>query len=399
MSEAAHVEGTSADTQRTLTVLWISGFASNFAYRCFDPMVAVVARDMHADPHTIALLASAFALPYAFIQPILGPIGDSLGKARVMRACLLALVIALCVSALVPNPTALFVARVASGAAAGGLIPLSLATIGDRVEMSGRQVAIGRFLVFAISGQLVGGMVAGLLADTVGWRGVTVIAAGIALLAFVSFAFGLRGSSSPRNPFTVGIALDRYRRILAIGRARALYSFVFIEGIIIFGIQPHLAPILEARGLGGAFQAGLIVAGFGIGGVTYTLTVGPLIRTLGLKRMLIVGGLLIGAAYGVESAAPAWTVQAALFFALGYGFYTMHNTYQTQVTEVVSEARGSAVALHSFAFFCGQALGPVVIGTGLDSVGYPLTILGCAAGAVLLGFVSASILFGPQRAR
>ena len=32
--------------------------------------------------------SAAFALPYAFIQPILGPVGDALGKERIMKVCL-----------------------------------------------------------------------------------------------------------------------------------------------------------------------------------------------------------------------------------------------------------------------------------------------------------------------
>ena len=42
---------------------------------------------------------------------------------------------------------------------------------------------------------------------------------------------------------------------------------------------------------------------------------------------------------------------------LGLGFYMLHNSFQTQVTEIAPTARASAVALHAFSFFVGQALG------------------------------------------
>ncbi len=35
----------------------------------------------------------------------------------------------------------------------------------------------------------------------------------------------------------------------------------------------------------------------------------------------------------------------------------LHNSFQTQVTEVAPQARGSAVALHAFSFFSGQQSG------------------------------------------
>ena len=45
--------------------------------------------------------------------------------------------------------------------------------------------------------------------------------------------------------------MTRYRTILRNPRARVLFSAVFIEAIAIFGVFPHLAPLIEARGEGG----------------------------------------------------------------------------------------------------------------------------------------------------
>lgn len=387
-----------SERRRILAVLSAAGFASTFAMRFLDPMVGIISRDLAADPHTIALLASAFALPYAFIQPILGPVGDSLGKQKIMTVCLACLSASLVVSALAPTPAILFAARIVSGASGGGIIPLALATIGDRVPIAERQVAISRFLIFSISGQLTGGTVSGVLAGFLGWRGVVGCAAFVALAAFIGLVLGMRGRHATGGVFTLGVALERYRRILAMGRARALFSFVFVEGIVIFGIMPFVAPLLEGRGAGSAFEAGLISACFALGGVAYTLSVPWLLRLLGVRRMLVGGGIIIGCAFAAFSGAPPWQGQAALFLAAGYGFYVLHNSYQVQVTELVSDARASAVSLHAFSFFCGQAIGPLVIGASLEGLGFSRTVDLCGLGAVLLGAVSSSLLFGRQRA-
>src|SRR5215218_8800423 len=179
-----------AATRRLILILSICGFASTFAIRSLDPLIGVIARDLRSDPHTIALLATAFAIPYAFIQPILGPVGDALGKERIMKICLGVLVAALVASALTPNAAMLFGLRMVSGAAAGGVIPLVLATIGDRVEMARRQIAISRFLLAVIIGQLSGATLSGFLAEFVGWRGVFWLSS---LLALVGFTAALRG--------------------------------------------------------------------------------------------------------------------------------------------------------------------------------------------------------------
>jgi MFS family permease len=93
-----------AASRAFIWILAVSGFASTFSGRAVEPMVGVIARDLSTPVETIALLAAAFTLPYAFIQPILGPIGDAVGKERVMKMCLLVLLLALLGSVVAPDP-------------------------------------------------------------------------------------------------------------------------------------------------------------------------------------------------------------------------------------------------------------------------------------------------------
>jgi DHA1 family inner membrane transport protein len=76
-----------------------------------------------------------------------------------------------------------------------------------------------------------------------------------------------------------------------------------------------------------------------------------------------------------------WLVEFANFILLGFGFYLLHGCIQVYVTELAPSARGSAMAGHSFFFFVGQAVGPVVYGLGLGSVGIVSVLL---VGAVML---------------
>ena len=383
---------------RTIMLLAICGFASALSSRFTDPMVGEIARDVAVDAHRVALLASAYALPYALIQPVLGPIGDAIGKERIVKILLAGLTLSLVGAACSTDLGMLAFFRVMSGLTAGGIIPLSLATIGDRVAMGERQVAIGRFLTATISGQLIGGAGAGLMAEIVGWRGVFWFAAAISALAAIAITLGFRRANVAAGRFSVPVAIERYRRILGLGRARALMAFVFVEGVLVFGVPPYLAPLLEEAGLGGASQAGLIVAGFAIGGIAYTLIVRWLLGLLGLGRMLKLGGLVTAGAFLCLAPTLAWPFQALAMFVLGLGFYMLHNSYQTQMTEVVPDARGSAVALHAFWFFVGQALGPVMFGTLLTTLGRPAALPICALGLLALGFVSSRILGGPRPA-
>jgi predicted MFS family arabinose efflux permease len=387
-----------AAAHRTIAILSVCGFASTFAVRFIDPMIGVISRDLAADPHTIALLASAFALPYAFIQPVLGPVGDALGKQRIIQVCLALLAVTLAAAAFTADVRLLFILRVLSGAAAGGIIPLSLATIGDSVPMSERQVAISRFLIFTISGQLIGGSLSGLLSAYIGWRGVFALACALAVSALIAVLVGFGRIAPSGGTFKVSVAAERYRRILSISRARALYAFVFVEGAIIFGIQPYIAPMLEERGAGGPAEAGMIIAAFASGGILYTLTVRALLRVLGVGRMLAIAGVICAAAFLAIGVGGRWGIDAAAMLAMGVGFYMLHNSFQTQVTELVPDARASAVSLHAFSYFVGQALGPVLFGLGLTGIGVGATTLAAAFGIVVLGLIASRALGSYPRA-
>ncbi|MFC7542002.1 hypothetical protein ACFQU2_24465 [Siccirubricoccus deserti] len=83
--------------------------------------------------------------------------------------------------------------------------------------------------------------------------------------------------------------------------------------------------------------------------------------------------------------APAAAVFIAAGLVLGTGFYMVHNSIQTRVTEVAPEARGSAVAMHAFHFYVGQSLGPVLVGLAIGGFGAPVALALAAAGIVALG--------------
>ncbi|AWN49280.1 MFS transporter [Methylobacterium terrae] len=390
------MQAASDSPSRLIAVLAAGGFASTFAGRVVEPLVGVLARDLASPPATVALLSTAFALPYALIQPVLGPVGDALGKERVVVACLFVLTLALAACAAAGDIGTLFGLRMLAGAAAGGVIPLSLAMMGDRIPMERRQVAIGRFLVAVILGQLSGSTIAGLIEGAIGWRGVFCLAAGVGGLGLLGVALGFaRRLRAAGGRFALAPALSRYRAILRNPRARVLFSAVFVEAIAVFGIFPHLAHLIEARGEGGPKEAGLVLAGFAAGGLAYSLAVGLLLRFLGQTRMLMAGGAVSGAALMIVGLAGSWQADCAALVALGLGFYMLHNTFQVQVTEVAPEARASAVALHAFSFFCGQAIGVAVLGLGLETLGQLPALGVCAAAILVLGLVTARRLARP----
>ena len=381
-----------------MLILASAAFASTYAGRTAEPLVGVMARDLASTPETIALVTAAFALPFACIKPILGPVADTLGKEFVIKVSLAVLAASLAASAFAPDAATLLTLRFVSGIAAGGVNPVGIAIVGDRFPIEQRQVALGRYVMAVLLGQLCGASVSGVLAEWTGWRGIFLLSSAIAASAWLAFTTGFEARPVPPTKLSVRDSVVRYRAILAIPRARALFLFVFVEAVATYGLFPYIAPLFEERGLGGPFEAGVVLAGFGLGGLLYSLAVTGMMR-LGLRRLLIGGGMVAGLALLIFMMSPDWRLHFVAMLLCGYGVFMLHNPYQTQVTEVAPEARASAVSLHAFSFFGGQAVGVVVIGFGLGSIGFVGTLLLCAVTAVGLGLGSAWALAGPSGQR
>ncbi|WP_174242000.1 MFS transporter [Teichococcus oryzae] len=361
--------------RRMVAVFGLSGFAGALAGRALDPLMGELATEFLAPHEQVALLSSAFALPYALVQPVLGPLGDAFGKRRVVALCigLLALMLAAC--AMAPSLDGLFAARVAAGLAAGGIFPLVLALFGDTVPLEQRQVAISRFLAYAILGQLAGGAVSGAVAPFIGWRGVMwicTVAAALSCLVLVLDARGRPSTAAPTRP-SLAEVMRRYGAILRHPAAKRLYGGVFLEGMFVFGPFPFLAALLGADGHG-TLRAGLAVAGFGVGGFGYTLLAPLLLRRLGQARMMRLAGLLVAGGMAVLGFTPP-NIATAGGVLIGLGFFMLHNSIQVRVTEVAPLARGSAVALHAFCYFLGQAAGPALFGAAMPLLGSGVALI------------------------
>lgn len=376
----------SAQSSGLVVTLGLAAFATAFAGRMTDPLILVLAEEFHAAPGHMALLGAAFTLPFALIQPILGPVGDALGKQRVMLVALACTTLMLAASALAPSLTALFWFRALSGAAAGGVMPLALAVMGDRVPMAGRQIAISRLLVLSISGQAAGGFVSGLLEGWVGWRGVAALNALLAgAAAAVMWVMARRGPAEPSTRFSPGLALERYAQLWRTRAAVVCYAAVFAEAVMVFGLFPYIAPLLARQGLGGAAEAGFVVGAFGFGGLVYAGLAPRLLVTLGQGRMVQLGGVLAALSFLIFAVSPWLALFILSGLLLGTGFYMIHNSIQTRVTEVAPTARGSATAMHAFSFYLGQSTGVTVFGMAAAGVGLLPALLAAAVGVVALG--------------
>jgi predicted MFS family arabinose efflux permease len=379
-----------------LFILSLCGFASAMSGRIVDPVVTEIAADLEASVATVALLSTAYTLPFALSQPLLGPLGDILTKARVVKVAIVLLALLLALAALVPSLAFLFAARMLAGIAGAAILPIGFALIGDSFPMSHRQLAISRFLAATLAGQIVGATLSGMLSHALGWRAVFWGAAAVTgVIAMGALTHLPEVRPVRETPVTLARAAANYRSVFNNPRALVCFSVVFIEGAVIYGWLPFLGDFLRSLNLGGVREAGIVISGLAIGGILYTAIVPLLLRLTDRRQMMAAGGMFAAAGLFCLSFGAAWPVQWAFMGVTGFGFFLLHNPIQTEVSELAPDARASAFSLHSFSFYIGQALGPILYASGAHSIGLPASLLVGAASFLFAGF-SAWWLLGPR---
>ena len=380
-----------------ILVLGACGFASTFTMRIIDPLIPTLAGEFERSVPQIVMMVTGFSLAYALGQPFLGPVADAIGKIRTILTCLLALALFSTVAALSQSYEIMAVVRGVTGIASGGIIPIAMAAIGDRAPMQERQVALGRFLVLMIIGQMSGSACSGLIATHLGWRAAFLSAAGVAALAALLVALVLKPRRNvTRQTLSIAGAMANYRIVFANPRTKLLYGLVVVEGILLFGIPAYVAAILFERSGVGPAQAGLAIAGMGFGCLVYGLMTRILVERLGPTLMTRTGGVICAAGLALFAFDWPWWSAIPLFALQGFGFFLLHGTFQAQATELAPSARGSAMALFACCFFLGQATGPVAMGLTMHALGAGPAILVFAVAIALFGYLTPRILPVPS---
>jgi predicted MFS family arabinose efflux permease len=384
-----------ADSKRmppVLNVIALATFAASLSTRALDPVLPHVADEFGVSIATAASFASVYAFTFAIIQPVLGAAADLLGKARLMIVCLVLLGLANILGAMATSFSLLFATRILAGIGAGGVFPISLGLTSDLVAPEKRQVAIGRTLAGSMTGNLLGASVSGVIGDWLGWRGVLAVLGLLAIAASVAITMGFRGAALTRAPRTNFSALKAgYGTIFANPNALC-YAAVFVEGCCVLGLFPFIASFLFEAGETSLTVAGIVIAGFAVGGLFYTLTVSRFLPRLGVGGMMISGGTIVALQLAVVAFGPPWKGQALSLLFMGWGFYMIHGSLQVFASELSVEARATALSLHSFFFFMGQTIGPIAYGFGLIHAGKMPTLLTSAVIMTALGLACARLL-------
>ena len=379
-----------------VALLATAGFLSVCGMRMTDPLLHVIATDFGTTIPALAVVVAAFTLPYGLCQILLGPLGDRLGKLRVMTAALGLLTLANIACALSGTVEGLTLARIAAGGASAAVVPLGMAYVADAVDYRERQVTLSRYLNGTVLAQVMAGPLGGVFGQFLGWRGVfLVLAAGTAV---ITVTLARRIARLPDRRGGVTFSLGNYVTMARAPVARVVLLAALVDGAVLMGSFPFLAPYMhEAFGLPYA-AVGLVLACFGLGALAYVRAARRLVPLLGEARMVLLGSVVM--AVGVAASVlitPCVEMVAGLVvaqLAIGMGFYLLHGVLQARATEMLPHARATAVASFALMLFLGQSIGALTMGGLIAQFGYQSAFLCDAVAVVVLG-VWLSVVFRP----
>ena len=371
-----------------ITLLALAGFFSGAALRICDSLIPRLAHDFGITAGTAGRVVLTFAVAYGLSQLAFGPLGDRYGKARLICIALFGCALGSLACAFAPGFDALVGLRMLWGIAAAGVIPLSMAFIGDAVPYEQRQATLARMLLGTLSGMMAGQLAGGLFADSaLGWRGAFLtLCAGYVVVA-VLLAINLRNIAAPIS--TAGKKLAVVAQLTTVLRepwARTVLIAVAAEGLLLLGPMAYLPAYLQRRhGLSLSAASGLLALN-ALGGLVYALSARRIVQRFGERRMVWWGGIAMCVAFVALYVSPVAWLAGPVSLLLGFGTYLYHNTLQTNATQMVPSVRGTAVALFAFCLFTGQAMGVSWAGAVFDRFGAAPMLLIPAVGLAIAGW-------------
>lgn len=157
-------------TRRSILLLSLATFSSMAAQRICDAMLPELSRVFAVSLAHAAQVVSMFAVVYGLSQLFYGPLGDRLGKFRIVTYATLWCSVGSVMAIFAASLDMLLVARVTVALGAGAIIPLSMAWTGDAAPPDQLQETLARIGLGTTLGIVGGQLMGGLLTDTLGWR-------------------------------------------------------------------------------------------------------------------------------------------------------------------------------------------------------------------------------------
>jgi EmrB/QacA subfamily drug resistance transporter len=415
----------------TLIVLYLSlgGIAYAVLQSLVAPALSTIGHDLNASTSDVSWILTAYLLSASVLTPVLGRLGDMVGKRRIMILVLSALLIGTVLAAFAPNLAVLIVARALQGAA-GAVLPLSIGIVRDELPPERVSMTIGLLSAIFGVGAGIGIVAAGPIVQNLTWHWLFWLPAILIVIALIGVIFGMPESPirTPGRLDLVGTAIlsiSLVAILLAISEGEswgwgsfkivgllilggiALIAFVLVElrvkeplidmrlfkvrgvwtahvvslvfGFVMFAnfvLVPTLLqlPTIVGYGFGESVtNAGLLLLPTVGAMIVFAPAAGVLIRKIGPKPPMLLGGVLVTLAFVLPAIAHGqiWQiVVSGILTGAGMGL-ALAATSNAIVESVPATQTGEVISANTIARTIGSSIGTAVIAAVITSHSTP----------------------------
>jgi predicted MFS family arabinose efflux permease len=362
-----HQYKTSISVQTAILTAGIAVVGSNSLV--LSPILGDVAQAMATTPVAVSRAIAAYGGATALSAFLLAPQIDRIGPRRALGAGM-------------------------AGFGAGVILP-SIYTLATSIAPAGQSSRVlGRVLTGWSISMVAGVPVAAVIAESLGWRAVFMLLAGLAALA-------LPGIS--RLPAQDALSQDAGPQVTRPGPAALVAPLAYpgVPALLLiclaymaafYGVYAFIGDHVRATLGLSAGRAGLIVLTYGLGFGAASLGDG-LIDRLGPRRIFPVIFTVAAAIYALM--VPAAHSFAAIAVLTGLWGFTNHfglNILVLLLSQAKPEARGAVLGLNSAVTYLGVLVGTGLAGIGYAGAGFPPLAFGAAAACLVAALVAGTAL-------
>ncbi len=338
-----------------------------------QPLLPSLAQLFGTSESEVSLTVTATTLAVAIVAPFSGVIADTIGRKRVIVACILGLSIPMALASAATSLEQIIVWRFVQGLFIPGIFSVTLAYVGE--EWRGKNISMGMsaYVSGGVVGSVSGRVISGLAADIHSWRASFLVLACFIALGGLGVWLLLPRSQHFERQRNIGTGLLNMARHLKNPRLAAIYAcafnnlFVFVSVftyITFYLVKPPF--LLGKAALGFMFLLNLFgafanpFAGRWMGRVGYKIGLIAALATSTVGTLLTLIPNLIVAFIGVA--------------LISTGVFVAQTAATGQMGLVAGKAKSSAAGVYVCCYYAGGSVGAFLPGFAYAAGGWPACI-------------------------
>lgn len=353
---------------RATAAVVLCGVFAFLTLYCTQPLLPMLTLVFHASKAAVGLTVSASTLGVALAAPIFGALTERMSRKRVIVISAIAAAVPTLLAATSPGLHTLIFWRFLQGLALPGIFATVITYVGEEWERHSVALVMSLYVSGTALGGFLGRFLAGLVADTLGWRWSFVLLGGTSLLGAALIARWLpHGRKRPRyehedaageatGPQAVWIALRHLKnpRLLAtfgVGFG-TLFTLVatFTYSTFYLAEAPFYLSTLALSYLFAIYLVGLVVTPFG----------GFVVTRIGMRRGIAAAIALCATGEAFTLSHTLWVVILPGLGLVCTGVFIAQST-STSFLRMAAPAGGrvSAAGLYLSSYYIGGTIAGV----------------------------------------